>query len=141
VRTRSVSRKYSYRGEPNTCLWCGRKFTEQYRDWYPGSKSDLQLIVDVPRPGSVVMLHGADLIAREVIPFVSGSRYREQGAKKDRRARPAEVPEFYRVYFDPPVWNATYSDEPYFDTLSCGSMFGLVYARGGQRLKPKETLK
>lgn len=120
-------RPFGYKGEPLTCLWCGRRFVEDHESIlvYPGTVARV-----VPAVGDAAD-DGARV--RLVVPLVRTGR----GV---RHAQPGEVVDQYRVYFDPPrykaVWRGT-DDTPLFDTNQCAARFGRAQAVLGHRLERK----
>lgn len=138
-------RKFGYTGAPLTCLWCGRKHREEpmevrVKDFGSGTREALLAKAGV-LVGEELEYRGAIRTVRESIPFVTGSRFHDEDEgkdkpKADRKAREGEDPVYFKVYFDPPAWAHNWgTDEPLFDTVSCGERFGIRAAELGYRLK------
>lgn len=134
-------RSFGYKGKPGTCLWCGRKLREDYAEvWAKQGSSELYLLSQVaeePKPGDILRFRGEERRVRKSVPYVHGSKFNTEGPKRSRKAREGEKVHFFRVYFDPPVYDAYWFDEPMFDTQGCGLAFGLRLAELGHRLEKK----
>jgi hypothetical protein len=125
------SRQFAYTGKPGTCLWCGRKFREIYFETggpppavgstYQDTTRTVRAVVGVIRTPAV----------RDADGYITNTTRRE------RPVRDGETPTRYRIYFDPPVWNAYYRDTPWFDTVGCAASFGLRQAELGFTLRLK----
>lgn len=121
-------RKFNYTGERLTCLWCGRRLVEKPHTIQASARSVRPVV------GSVVDYDGAQRRVRDVfdMTWTFGRRARLH------QTRPGEPVQVYHVYYDPPVYDAWYRDDPMFDTKDCAAAFGLWHARNGKRLaKPK----
>lgn len=125
-----MGRAFGYDGKPGTCLWCGRKFREKCfeRD----QPAEVGKPLDNRRAGA------RTLIVRKVVGVTRSFTVAPEGYKiwssRERPVRDGETPTRYRIYFDPPLWNAFYDDEPLFDTNGCAADFGLRQAQLGRRL-------
>ena len=140
-------RPFDYKEEPLTCLWCGKRHKEDYLTVVVGlgSQSELARLAREAqlRPGILLDFRGDSRVVREVVPFVYGAKYNDGDApKRDRKARPGEKVAFYKVYFDPPVWEEggpwRSPEGPVFDTMKCAAAFGLRMAELGKRLVTTE---
>lgn len=142
-------RPFNYTRRPLTCLWCGRKFTENYST----IRKYLRYTGDRPTL-SLHEIHAADFSATpewETPPPLPGYSYPAGAANRVRvatfhvgrgraRVTEAEATEV-RVYYDPPIFRASWFDydgTPLFDTDGCAGAFGREAAHHGYRLTLKQ---
>lgn len=129
----AIARPFGYEGKPGTCLWCGRRFRERYAE----------ITIYERQRGEVVPAVG-DTFRGRVVKRVVKRVETLQATRPDLetpgwRACNLDTRTKYKVYFENPTYDAYFTTEPMFDTMTCGLHFGLRMAQLGKRLESTDN--
>lgn len=136
------NKPFRYEGKPGTCLWCGKKVTEDYAAVHPAGTGELLSL----STGGEVFFHRKHRVVKKLVPIVNVSAGPPKfHITRPRRAKADEVPDFYHAFFDPPIYKGypmevNGNQEPAFDSLTCAAQFALRVAELGHRLTDDKTL-